>query len=568
VSFIFKNNANSRLKIVTGAASITLTVEAGDGAKFPQPVGDGSDFFSVTVEDRRTEQMEIMLCTARSGDILTVTRAQEGTVAQDFLVGATVSSRPTAGLWQQIFGYGWSKSEADARFVNVAGDTMTGPLTLPGDPVDPNHATNKSWVETLVGSVTSLTEAPTDGQAYVRQSANWSVGATKAYVDSQDAGLNSLIGGLDGDFTALQAELDALELVVADKLDDAPSDGLLYGRQDAAWAQAVTQGEFDTYVTNTNAALGTKIGDAPNDANAYVRSGAAWALGVLKSTYDAFVAATNAALALRLTDAPNDANIYGRSGAAWLASVTKAAYDAFVAATNAALALRAPLASPALTGNPTAPTPTAGDNDTSIATTAFVIAAIAAAGAAGVPAGACISVPATTPPTGYLKRNGALLNRTTYSALWAYAQASGNLVANDAAWTGNEGAFSPGDGATTFRIPDGRGTFDRNWDDSRGVDAGRALGSAQGDAYLNHSHTANALGGHYHTVATSTTYANGLVGINSVTQLNAGANGQITGTSTRYTESVSAGTPVINASTTGGTETRPKSTALLACIKY
>lgn len=39
----------------------------------------------------------------------------------------------------------------------------------------------------------------------------------------------------------------------------------------------------------------------------------------------------------------------------------------------------APLASPALTGNPTAPTPTAGDNDTSIATTAFVKAAIDAA---------------------------------------------------------------------------------------------------------------------------------------------------------------------------------------------
>lgn len=38
----------------------------------------------------------------------------------------------------------------------------------------------------------------------------------------------------------------------------------------------------------------------------------------------------------------------------------------------------APLASPALTGNPTAPTPTLGDSDTSIATTAFVQAAIAA----------------------------------------------------------------------------------------------------------------------------------------------------------------------------------------------
>jgi hypothetical protein len=37
------------------------------------------------------------------------------------------------------------------------------------------------------------------------------------------------------------------------------------------------------------------------------------------------------------------------------------------------LSAYAPLASPALTGNPTAPTPTAGDNDTSIATTAFVV---------------------------------------------------------------------------------------------------------------------------------------------------------------------------------------------------
>ena len=47
-------------------------------------------------------------------------------------------------------------------------------------------------------------------------------------------------------------------------------------------------------------------------------------------------------------------------------------------------------ASVALSGNPTAPTPTAGDNDTSIATTAFVTAALAGGGAS-------ISV-GTTPP--------------------------------------------------------------------------------------------------------------------------------------------------------------------------
>lgn len=45
--------------------------------------------------------------------------------------------------------------------------------------------------------------------------------------------------------------------------------------------------------------------------------------------------------------------------------------------TDTALALKANLASPTFTGDPTAPTPTAGDNDTSIPTTAFVTGAIA-----------------------------------------------------------------------------------------------------------------------------------------------------------------------------------------------
>lgn len=47
---------------------------------------------------------------------------------------------------------------------------------------------------------------------------------------------------------------------------------------------------------------------------------------------------------------------------------------------DTAVALRAPLASPVFTGSPAAPTPTPGDNDTSIATTAFVTAAVTAAG--------------------------------------------------------------------------------------------------------------------------------------------------------------------------------------------
>ena len=54
--------------------------------------------------------------------------------------------------------------------------------------------------------------------------------------------------------------------------------------------------------------------------------------------------------------------------------------------TQTALGLKAPLASPAFTGNPTAPTPLTSDNDTSIATTAFVQSLVAQQ-----PAGAQVS---------------------------------------------------------------------------------------------------------------------------------------------------------------------------------
>lgn len=69
-------------------------------------------------------------------------------------------------------------------------------------------------------------------------------------------------------------------------------------------------------------------------------------------------------------------------------STAQAAADAVVAADasaalTAGLALKAPLASPTFTGTPAAPTPTAGDNSTKIATTAFVTAAVAAGGGGG-----------------------------------------------------------------------------------------------------------------------------------------------------------------------------------------
>src|SRR5580765_60392 len=150
MSVLFANNATSRLQIDTPAASGTITVPSGEGAKFP--ITAPGDFFMVTIEDRRSGQMEICQCTARSADVLTVTRGQEGTVAQDFLAGATVSNRMTAGTLA-ILQEAYLKPEADAKFVDVAGDTMTGPLILPaGAPATGPTATNKTYVDAQVAT--------------------------------------------------------------------------------------------------------------------------------------------------------------------------------------------------------------------------------------------------------------------------------------------------------------------------------------------------------------------------------------------------------------------------------
>lgn len=94
---LYANNAESTLAGNIGAGATSLTVATGDGAKFPSP--SGGDYFDFTLEQGTTR--EIARCTARSGDVLTITRAVEaiagvGAVAQAFTTGAIVAIRTTA----------------------------------------------------------------------------------------------------------------------------------------------------------------------------------------------------------------------------------------------------------------------------------------------------------------------------------------------------------------------------------------------------------------------------------------------------------------------------------------
>lgn len=90
---IYTNNATSKLASAIGTGDTSIPVTATEGALFPSP--SGGDWFPVTVVDS-SGNYEIMKCTARSSDTLTVTRAQEGTTAKAFASGDVIDLRITA----------------------------------------------------------------------------------------------------------------------------------------------------------------------------------------------------------------------------------------------------------------------------------------------------------------------------------------------------------------------------------------------------------------------------------------------------------------------------------------
>jgi len=553
MSLLFKNNATGRLRSNTLASSTLLTLDTGEGNKFPLP-GAG-DWFWVTLDDRREGKIEICKCTSRSTDNLTVVRAQEGTVALDFLAGAIVSNRFTAQTLADILNaVAWDKPTTDARFINASGDAMTGPLTVLA-PLNAMEPTTKQYVDAKPG----FADAPNDTNMYGRQANAWIVAVrdsdytdaivlTKVKrVDGAGSGLDAdMLDGQEGTYYATAAGLTAnndqtalntsniatlttqmsakaninspaltgvptaptagpgtnspqiatTEFVMASittsgGFPEAPNDGGIYGRQSLGWRDISPDlfGKVAKAGDTMTGHLGLPTGPAATNAvrKDYVDAADAARAPLVHTHAQADVTNLVTDLAAKAPLAsPALTGVPTAPTAAGGTSSTQLATTAFVTTANA---LKADLASPVLTGNPTAPTPPAGDNDQSIATTAFVQTALAS----GVPAGAVMYFAMIQPPTGWLKANGAAVSRTTYAALFA---ALGTY-------------YGVGDGVATFNLPDLRGEFIRGLDDGRGVDAGRTLYSPQLDGTKTHTHDFSATSAgrsavHQHAVSGTT----------------------------------------------------------------
>ncbi|EPM68883.1 putative tail fiber protein [Pseudomonas syringae pv. theae ICMP 3923] len=198
-------------------------------------------------------------------------------------------------------------------------------------------------------------------------------------------------------------------------------------------------------------------------------------------------------------------------------------------------------------------------------------------------------------PPGWLKRNGADVSRVAYSKLFAVIGTR----------------YGAGDGSTTFNVGDSRGLFLRAWDDARGIDPGRGIGTVQQSQNLAHDHgaSAEAVGDHIHGAGTdlqgehahrawtdeqghhqhgiykalnsevgvggpNLTAANGHAGWAAPTDWG-GVHSHVVGMdySGGHGHNVSIGgggnhSHAITVNPAGGNEARPINQALLVCIKY
>jgi hypothetical protein len=105
----FANNASSLTASLISAIDGQVTLSVGDGARFPTP--SGANYAMCTLEDV-SGNLEIVKLTARSGDLCTIIRGQEGTAPLSFPSGSRFELRITRGTLES--------------FLQRDGDALTG----------------------------------------------------------------------------------------------------------------------------------------------------------------------------------------------------------------------------------------------------------------------------------------------------------------------------------------------------------------------------------------------------------------------------------------------------------
>ena len=176
---------------------------------------------------------------------------------------------------------------------------------------------------------------------------------------------------------------------------------------------------------------------------------------------------------------------------------------------------------------------------------ADILALAQGSGGGSLPIGTIISYSSIITPKGFMICDGSTVSRTTYASLFSVYGTT----------------FGAGDGSTTFNLPDLRGEFIRGFDDGRGVDTGRVLGSEQLDSLqsFNLSDAANDSAG-----STTTSFYQAQTNEEYSIGSKPNPNDSVI---VRNIAGASGYTPVVPVNARVSSETRPRNVALVYLIK-
>jgi hypothetical protein len=177
------NNAFATLAAGINSSVTSITVTSGQGARFPTL--SAGDYFYATLIDT-SNNLEIVKCTARSTDVLTVVRAQESTTARAYSTGDRIEIRITAQTFVDAAG---------TDKLPLAGGTLSGNLKVQVSGNAEISAQYGTGLEAKLGAYATettlyLPTASTNFKARARTGASDTLALTALYSGTERDGLS------------------------------------------------------------------------------------------------------------------------------------------------------------------------------------------------------------------------------------------------------------------------------------------------------------------------------------------------------------------------------------------
>lgn len=133
------NNAWGKLSIPITSTATQILLSGGQGERFPNAVPGISWFYGTLIDEENN--LEIVKCTKRSSDSLTVERGVDGTVARQYKAGDRFELRPCAALFEDKI-----SADAHQKALDKLDTTLTKRLELAKQSMEDSLAQTKDEV--------------------------------------------------------------------------------------------------------------------------------------------------------------------------------------------------------------------------------------------------------------------------------------------------------------------------------------------------------------------------------------------------------------------------------------